>query len=61
MSRSNVTSPVDLTADGVEVDHLPFFYEWTGSIDTTDVEVVLADARRRRDRPRPRDRRRRHH
>ena len=33
---------LDLTADRVKIDHLPFFYEWTGSIDTTDVEVVLA-------------------
>ncbi len=33
-----------LTADGQPIDHLPLFYEWTGAIDTTDVEIVLADA-----------------
>ena len=51
LSTTRLDAPFDryvtdstLTADGVEVDHLPFFYEWTGSIDTTDVEVVLADA-----------------
>ena len=51
LSTTRIDAPFDryvtestLTADGVEIDHLPFFYEWTGSIDTTDVEVVLADA-----------------
>ena len=50
LSTTRLDAPFDryvadstLTADGVEIDHLPFFYEWTGSIDTTDVEVVLAD------------------
>ena len=33
-----------LTADGRAVDHLPLFYEWTGSIDTDDVAVIAADA-----------------
>ena len=44
LSTTRIDAPFDryvtdstLTADGVEVDHLPFFYEWTGSIDTTDV------------------------
>lgn len=32
-----------LTADGQPIGHLPLSYEWTGSIDTTDIEVVLAD------------------
>jgi hypothetical protein len=33
-----------LTADGQPIDHVPFFYEWTGEIDTTDVRLVTADA-----------------
>ena len=33
-----------LMADGEAIDHLPLPYEWTGSIDTTDIDVVLADA-----------------
>ena len=32
-----------LTADGASIDHLPLFYEWTGSVDTTDVEVAEID------------------
>ncbi len=33
-----------LTVDGEPIAHLPLFYEWTGSIDTTDVHVALVDA-----------------
>ncbi len=32
-----------LTADGEQIEHLPLFYEWTGTIDTTDVLVELVD------------------
>ena len=34
----------ELTADGEPIDHLPFFYEWVGEIDTTDVAVTMVDA-----------------
>ena len=38
----------ELTADDEPVEHLPLFYEWTGSIDTTDVGIVdLGDEQRR--------------
>jgi len=33
----------ELTADGEPIDHLPLFYEWTGSIDTTGVRVDEVD------------------
>lgn len=32
-----------LTADGVAIEHLPLFYEWIGSIETTSVDVVGVD------------------
>ncbi|MEM8706226.1 MAG: hypothetical protein AAGE98_07205 [Actinomycetota bacterium] len=51
LTTTRIAAPFDryatsssLIADGVEIEHLPFFYEWIGSVDTTDVEVVLADA-----------------
>ncbi|MEM9465217.1 MAG: hypothetical protein AAGA90_07575 [Actinomycetota bacterium] len=34
-----------LTADGVAIDHIPLFYEWTGSITTDEVRVLAADAK----------------
>ncbi|MEM9519167.1 MAG: hypothetical protein AAGA37_07610 [Actinomycetota bacterium] len=34
----------ELTAGGEALPHIPLFYEWTGSIDTTNVGVVAADA-----------------
>ena len=38
----------ELTADGEPVEHLPLFYEWTGSVDTTDVALIdLGDEQRR--------------
>lgn len=38
----------ELTADGEPVEHLPLFYEWTGSVDTADVGIVdLGDEQRR--------------
>lgn len=33
----------ELTADHEPVKHLPLFYEWTGSVDTTDVHLAEVD------------------
>lgn len=38
----------ELIVDGEQLDHLPLFYEWTGSVDTTDVAVIdLGDEQQR--------------
>jgi len=41
--RYQVTS--SLTADGHALDHLPVFYEWTGTIDTDQVHLAEVDVR----------------
>jgi len=55
LSTERVAVPFDrydyrseLTVDGEALEHLPLFYEWTGSIDTTDVALIdLGDERGR--------------
>ncbi|MDG1367903.1 MAG: hypothetical protein P8P85_12665 [Acidimicrobiales bacterium] len=38
----------ELMADGEPIEHLPLFYEWTGSVDTVDVALIdLGDEQRR--------------
>ncbi len=34
-----------LTVDGIEIDHLPVFYEWTGSIDTNNLWIREFDGK----------------
>lgn len=34
----------ELLIDGQPIDHLPLFYEWTGKIETADVDVQMIDA-----------------
>jgi|DEB0MinimDraft_10_1074344.scaffolds.fasta_scaffold00333_5 hypothetical protein len=52
LSTSLIPIPFDryltkssLTADGQPIDHLPAYYEWTGTIDTTDVHIAAVDVR----------------